>query len=163
MSSNINEYQRRIIGIIVLNEDGVLSRIAGLFAGRGYDIATLTVAPMPKTQYSRITLETCGDQKVFEQIIKQIHKLIPVIRVIEVANESLIEKETVMIKIPFNHSIADIEALCRAYNGVVANVSSTHIIITATDDPRRIKYFIEMIDKYSPSEIIRGGVVAIQR
>ena len=68
---------RRVISAIVLNEHGVLSRIVGLFSGRGYNIDSLTVAPIPQSEFSRVTITTSGDARVFEQIVKQLHKLIP--------------------------------------------------------------------------------------
>ena len=74
---------RRTISVIVLNEHGVLARISGLFAGRGYNIDTLTVAPIPESNFSRLSIVTSGDERVLEQIVKQLHKLIPTYKVIE--------------------------------------------------------------------------------
>ena len=74
---------RRTISVIVLNEHGVLARISGLFAGRGYNIDTLTVAPIPESNFSRLSIVTSGDEMVLEQIVKQLHKLIPTYKVIE--------------------------------------------------------------------------------
>ena len=70
--------KRRLISVIVLNEHGVLSRIVGLFSGRGYNIDSLTVAPVPNTEFSRVSIVTSGDGKAFEQIVKQLYKLIPI-------------------------------------------------------------------------------------
>lgn len=81
---------KRIITAIVLNEHGVLSRISGLFAGRGYNIESLTVAPILETELSRITIATKGDERVLEQILKQLHKLIPVLKVLE--DEQIVEQ-----------------------------------------------------------------------
>ena len=75
--------KRRLISVIVLNEHGVLSRIVGLFSGRGYNIDSLTVAPVPNTEFSRVSIVTSGDGKAFEQIVKQLYKLIPIYKVIE--------------------------------------------------------------------------------
>lgn len=153
--------KRRIISVTVLNEHSVLSRISGLFAGRGYNIESLTVAPLQNSELSRITIVTSGDEKVFEQIVKQLHKLIPVLSVIE--DEDLIEKETILAKIPIDQSISDIDALCKAYNGGIANANDKYIILTITDNPNRIDCFIKAIKQFKPKEIIRSGVIAIEQ
>jgi len=153
--------ERRIVSVIVLNESSVLSRISGLFAGRGYNIESLTVAPVPESKMSRITIETAGNVKVMEQIIKQLHKLIPVYKVIEHSEQ--IEKEMALVKIPINESLSDVDALCRAYNGKIVNVGNDSIIAMVTDEPERVKYFLKAIKKYNPKEIVRSGVVAVER
>ena len=153
--------KRRIISINVLNEHSVLSRISGLFAGRGYNIESLTVAPLQDSELSRITILTSGDERVFEQIVKQLHKLIPVLSVIE--DEDLLQKETILVKISIEQSIGDIEALCKAYNGSIANANEKYIILTITENPNRIDCFIKAIKRFKPKEIIRSGIVAIER
>jgi len=153
--------QRRVISVIVLNEHGVLSRITGLFAARGYNIETLTVAPIPGSRYSRLTIVTYGSPRVIEQIIKQLHKLIPVYKVIE--HSELVEKEMVLAKIPLEERLSDVEALCRAYNGNIVNIGTDSVVIMAADEPYRIKNFIEALKRFHPKEIVRGGVVAVER
>lgn len=154
---------RRVISVITLNEHGVLSRIAGLFAGRGYNIETLTVAPIPDTEYSHFTIETEGDERILEQIVKQLNKLIPVLRVTEHTGEDHVEKEMALVKLPIGESLADIDALCRAYNGGIANVGEDYIIAMVTDAPIRVANFLKAIKKYNPKEIARSGTVAIER
>ena len=153
--------ERRIISVIVLNESSVLSRISGLFAGRGYNIESLTVAPVPDSKMSRITIETAGNVRVMEQIIKQLHKLIPVYKVIEHSEQ--IEKEMALVKIPIEESLSDVDALCRAYNGKIVNVGNDSIIAMVTDEPERVRFFLKAIKKYNPKEIVRSGVVAVER
>ncbi|PAF52425.1 acetolactate synthase small subunit [Helicobacter sp. 13S00477-4] len=153
--------KKRTISVSVVNEHGVLSRISGLFAGRGYNIESLTVAPIPESDLSRVTIVTDGDAKVFEQIIKQLHKLIPVLNVVE--NDDFLEKEMALVKIPIEEDIASIEVLCRAYNGNVANANEKYIIVTVTDKPYRISSFLKAIKKFNPKEMIRSGTVALER
>ena len=152
---------RRVISVLVENESSVLSRISGLFAGRGYNIETLTVAPVPNSNLSHITIATKGSARVLEQITKQLHKLVPVYKVIE--HEEMVEKEMVLVKYPIEESLADIEALCSAYNGGIVNVGINMIIGMVADEPSRVKHFIEASQRYNPIEIERGGVVAIER
>jgi len=159
MENTLNE--RRVISVIVMNESSVLSRITSLFAGRGYNIESLTVAPIPNSDMSHVTIATNGSTRVIEQITKQLHKLIPVYKVIE--HEEMIEKEMVLAKFPIGESLADISVLASAYNGGIANVGKDMIIVMVTDEPKRIKHFIEAAQRYNPCEIVRGGVVAIER
>jgi acetolactate synthase I/III small subunit len=153
--------ERRIISVEVVNEHGVLARIAGLFAGRGYNIETLTVAPMPNSNLSRVTIETSGNKRVLEQIVKQLHKLISTYKVIE--HEEMVEKEMVLVKLPLSSSLADIEALATSYNGKIVDATEESVIVMASDEPKRIEGFLKAVKKFSPSEIVRGGIVAIEK
>lgn len=153
--------KRRVISVNVLNEHSVLARISGLFAGRGYNIESLTAAPMQEGNLSRITIVTSGDERVLEQIIKQLHKLIPVLSVSE--DENMLEKETLLAKIPNTESLSDIEVVARAYNGRIANANEKYIIIVATDAPHRLDSLILALNRFKPKEILRSGVIAIER
>ena len=156
-----SEERRAVLSIIVVNKDSVLSRIVDLFSARGYNIDSLTVAPIPNSEYSRITVITVGIARTIDQIVKQLNKLVPVLKVNEHIN--MIEKDTVLIKIPLDQSLSDVDVLARAYNGAIQNVTDEAIVISATDDPKRILNFIKVIEKYKPLEIVRSGVVAIER
>jgi len=159
MERSINK--RRVISVIVLNESSVLARVTALFAGRGYNIESLTVAPIPNSDMSHITIATNGSAKIMEQITKQLHKLVPVYKVIE--HEEMVEKEMVLAKFPIAEHLSDVGALCAAYNGGIVNVGKEMIIAMVADEPQRIKHFIEAAQRYNPCEIVRGGVVAIER
>jgi len=153
---------RKVISVIVLNEHGVLSRIASLFAGRGYNIESLTVAPIPESDYSRFTIVTSGSKKVLEQIVKQLHKLIPTYKVIE--SDDVVEKEMVLVKIPLETNLAGLDAILSGYNGIVANSSEDGLIIMAVDDVKKIENFIHIIKaKFHPTQIVRGGSVSMER
>ena len=153
--------ERRVISVIVMNESSVLARVTALFAGRGYNIESLTVAPIPDSDMSHITIATNGSTKVMEQITKQLHKLIPIYKVIE--HEEMVEKEMILVKFPIAENLSDVAALCAAYNGGIVNVGKEMVIAQVADEPKRIKHFIEAAQRYHPCEIVRGGVVAIER
>ena len=156
-----SETKREVLSIIVVNKDSVLSRIVDLFSARGYNIDSLTVAPVPNSEYSRITIVTFGKTRTIDQIVKQLNKLIPVLKVTE--HKDVIEKDTVLIKIPLDQSLSDVDVLARAYHGSILNVTSDAIVVSATDEPKRIENFIKVIEKYKPIEIVRSGVVAMER
>ena len=153
--------ERRVISVIVVNESSVLSRITDLFSARGYNITSLTVAPIPDSKYSRLTIVTSGSVRVIEQITKQLHKLIPVLRVYEHAD--LVEKEMAMVKFPASENIADISTLCDVYNGKIVNVGENVIIVMVADEPKRVDNFLKIIKRYNPKEIVRSGAVALER
>ena len=153
--------ERRVVSVIVVNEASVLSRITDLFSGRGYNITSLTVAPIPESKYSRLTIVTSGSVRVIEQITKQLHKLIPVLRVYE--HEDMVEKEIAMIKFPVSENLSDIQALCKAYNGKIVNAGENTIIAMAADEPKRIDNFLKALKRYNPKEIVRSGAVALER
>jgi acetolactate synthase-1/3 small subunit len=152
---------RRVISVIVMNESSVLARVTSMFAARGYNIESLTVAPIPNSDKSHITIETRGNARVMEQITKQLHKLIPVYKVIE--HEEMVEKEMVLVKFPIAENLSDIAALASAYNGGIVNVGREMVVAQVADEPKRVKHFIEAAERYNPCEIVRGGVVAIER
>ena len=154
--------KRVVLSVVVTNENSVLSRISGLFSARGYNIDSLTVAPVPFNDTdSRITIVTIGSARVIEQISKQLNKLIPVKSV--KVHENFIEKDTVLIKIPLDKDLSNIEVLARTYNGDIQNVTDDAIVILATDDPNRIANFIKIMQRYEPIEVVRSGVVALER
>ncbi|MCV3335161.1 acetolactate synthase small subunit [Campylobacter lari] len=152
--------KRRVISVIVLNEHGVLSRVVGLFSGRGYNIESLTVAPLDDKEFSRINIVTLGDEKVFEQIIKQLHKLIPTYKVID--SSDFIEKETALVKIALNENFAGLDAILKAYNGSVTYSDDEFIIVMASDDAKNIDNFLKTMEKYNPISVVRSGSILME-
>ena len=164
--NNFNHYYdtettRQVISVIVLNEHNVLSRIVGLFSARGYNIDSLTVAPIAESQYSRMTIVTTGDKRVIDQIVKQLNKLIPVLKVNE--HKNVIEKDTVLMKFSIDNNLSDIDVIARAYHGSIQNVTDEAIIVSATDSSDRILNFIKVMQKFNPQEVVRSGIVAMER
>lgn len=146
---------RRVLSVVVLNEHGVLSRISGLFSGRGYNIDSLTVAPVPNSEFSRITIVTSGDEHTIEQIIKQLHKLISTYKVID--NGTFVEREMVLVKVSLNENFAGLDAILKSANGTITHVNEHNIIIMACDSSAHIDNFIKVMKKYNPIQIVRSG------
>lgn len=151
---------RRTIAVTVLNEHGVLSRISGLFSGRGYNIESLTVAPILDSNLSRITISTKGDNKVLEQIIKQLHKLIPVLKVLE--NEQMIEQESLLVKFSLESNLSEISTIFNAFNGRLLEVNDKCAIFVACDTHTRINTLLNAIKTHKPKDITRSGIFAIE-
>lgn len=157
----MSDNARRVISVVVINEASVLSRITDLFSGRGYNITSLTVAPIPDSKYSRLTIVTAGSVRVMEQITKQLHKLVPILKVYD--HIDFVEKEMALVKFPITENISDISSLCQAYNGGIVNVGEDIIITMVADEPQRVSNFLEVIKRYNPKEIVRSGAVALDR
>ncbi|MBL3601782.1 MAG: acetolactate synthase small subunit [gamma proteobacterium endosymbiont of Lamellibrachia anaximandri] len=151
---------RQVISVISLNEESALSRISSLFAARGYNIDSLTVAAIPDSKYSRFTIVSHGDSEKLKQIILQLSKLIPVHKVFK-SSELLVEKEVVLVKIPLNKELGGLESILRSYHGEVANSGKDYLVLMAADDSSRINEFIESIEIFKPISVVRSGSVAI--
>ena len=151
---------RRALCVIVSNEHGVLSRIVGLFSGRGYNIDSLTVAPMPGTEFSRVNIITSGDEKTFEQITKQLHKLIPTYKVLE--GIAFIEKELALLRIKTD-DFAGLDALLASYGGVIAHSSESTLTIMLANEPEKIDDFLATMKRYKPIEVIRSGSILMEK
>lgn len=151
---------KRTITVTVLNEQGVLSRISGLFAGRGYNIESLTVAPILDSNLSRITIATKGDNKVLEQIIKQLHKLIPVLKVLE--DEQIIEQESLLAKFSIEGNLSAISTLFNGFNGRLLEANDKYAIFVACDTHARINILLNALKIHKPKDITRSGILAIE-
>ncbi|PCM57174.1 acetolactate synthase small subunit, partial [Campylobacter sp. BCW_8712] len=126
----------------------------------GYNIDSLTVAPLENKEFSRINIVTSGNERTFEQIVKQLHKLIPTYKVIE--SEEFIDKEMALVKIPLNENLGGLDAVLKAYNGTIANSNENFLFLMVADDANRIDNFLKTIKKYNPSDIVRSGSVLME-
>lgn len=152
------------ISVLVRNESGVLSRISDLFSGRGYNIESLTVAPTLDTEFSRVTVVTSGDDKVVEQIIKQLNRLIPVIKVVDFSAEDSIEREIILCKISArDEDRSEILRIAEIFNAKVIDVSPKTYTIEAVGDERQIRSLIELLRPIGIKELVKSGKVAISR
>ena len=155
---------RHTISVLVENKFGVLARIAGLFSGRGYNIDSLNVAETEDPTVSRMTIVARGDDRILEQINKQLNRLIDVIRVSDVTSDPHVERELVMVKVsalPKTRSegiqIADI------FRANIVDVTTETLIIAVTGNESKVSAMINMLRPYGIKEIARSGQVAISR
>ena len=156
---------KHVISVLVQNEFGVLSRVAGLFSGRGFNIESLNVAPTLDPKISRITLVTVGDELIIEQIKKQLNKLISVIKVIDM-NETgdFVGRELVLLKVaPKPNQRIDVINLTNVFRGKIVDASKNGFVIEITGDENKIDAFIDMLKPFGLKEIARTGILAMQR
>jgi acetolactate synthase-1/3 small subunit len=155
---------RHIISLLMENEAGALSRGAGLFSARGYNIESLTVAPTEDPSLSRMTLVTRGSDRVIEQITKQLNKLIDVVKLIDLTEGAHIEREMLLIKV---RAIAgmreEIKRLVDIFRGRIIDVTDKTYTIEMTGDSRKLDSFIETLPNTDIIETVRSGVTGISR
>ncbi len=156
---------KRIISILLENESGALSRVVGLFAQRGYNIDTLTVAPTDDDTLSRLTLTTEGDDQMAEQMVKQLHKLIDTIKVVELTVGSHIERELMLVKIKASDPEirAELKSCVEIFRGHVVDVTASTYTVQLTGDSDKLDAFIDAVREIGIMEVVRSGVSGISR
>jgi len=152
------------ISVLVENEFGVLARVVSLFAGRGFNIDSLTVAPTSDSTVSRITLVTRGDEKILEQVSKQLNKLIDVVKVIDFTDGSGIEREMALIKVTAeDENRAEVLRLVDIFRAKIIDVTPKSYTIEVTGAPSKIDAILELLKPLGMKELVRTGTVAIGR
>ncbi len=155
---------KRIYSIIVENESGVLSRVANLFSARGYNVESLSVAPIDEEGLSRMTIVTDGNEQVLEQIGKQLNKLIDVIKVIQFGDEPYVEREMALIKMHTDRNTrAEVLRIVDIFRGKVVDVSHDSYTIEVTGDSTKIDAILSLLEPLGIKELARTGKVAMIR
>ena len=155
-----------IISVLVENKFGVLARVAGLFSARGYNIESLSVAPTLDPTTSMITIVTAGDDRIVEQIIKQLNKVVEVMKVTDLTEASHLDRETALVKINTNtkpeHRDEAIR-ICEIFRAKIIDSSPATYTIEITGDVGKVEALINMLKPLGIKEIIRTGRIAIAR
>jgi acetolactate synthase-1/3 small subunit len=156
---------RHIISILIENEAGALSRVAGLFSARGYNIESLTVAPTEDPSLSRITLVTSGSEEIIEQINKQLNKLVDVVKVMDLTEGPHLEREMLLIKVRAKggEQREEVKRLADIFRGHIIDVTDTTYTIELTGVGEKVDAFIQALDDSAILETVRSGVSGISR
>ena len=155
---------RHILSILAENEAGALSRIAGLFSARGYNIDSLTVAPTEDPTMSRFTITTTGSDDVIEQITKQLNKLIEVVKVVDLTDGNHIERELMLVKVrAAGKDREEMKRLADIFRGRVLDVTDKSYTIELTGTTEKLDAFLEALDRGAILETVRTGVSGIGR
>ncbi len=155
---------RHTIAVIVENKSGVLTRIAGLFSRRSFNIDSLSVGATDNPDYSRMTITVHGDEDVLEQVVKQLSKLINVIRVSELIPSESVERELAVIKVTADkESRGEIMQIVDIFRASIIDVSARSMIIEATGDEEKIDAIVQMLRQYGIKEMARTGKVSMVR
>jgi acetolactate synthase-1/3 small subunit len=155
---------RHVLSVLVENEPGVLSRVAGLFSGRGFNIESLNVAPTLDRGVSLMTISTRGDEQVKEQIVKQLRKLVTVIKVVDFEGLATVEREMVIVKVQAEDTRrAEVLRIADIFRCKVVDVSLNDLTLEATGDHGKIEAIISLLQKFGIKEVARTGTVALRR
>lgn len=156
---------RHIISILIENEAGALSRVAGLFSARAYNIESLTVAPTEDASLSRMTIVTTGTERIIEQITKQLNKLVDVVKLMDLTEGSHIEREMMLIKVKAAtmDQREDVKRLSDIFRGHIIDVTPGSFTIELTGAGNKLDSFIDALNEHKILETVRSGVSGIGR
>ncbi len=155
---------RHTISVHVENKFGVLSRVSGLFSGRGFNIESLSVGETIDPKVSIMTIVTTGDDQIIEQITKQLNKLIDVIKVVDFVEVNHVEREMVLVKIaPKKEDRVEVLRTAEIFRGRIVDSGTTTYTIEITGDEDKIEAFVELMKPFGIKEFVRTGKVAIAR
>ena len=155
---------RHIISILLENESGALSRVAGLFSARAYNIESLSVAPTDDPSLSRMTIVTTGTEEIIEQISKQLNKLVDVVKLIDMTADIHIERELMLIKVNATDGERDeVKRLVDIFHGHIIDVTDTTYTIEITGNGEKLNAFMEALSSITIVEVVRSGLIGIGR
>ncbi|HUT33614.1 MAG TPA: acetolactate synthase small subunit [Planctomycetota bacterium] len=155
---------KHIISALVQNESGVLAHISGLFAGRGFNIDSLTVGETEDPAVSRMTIAVQGDEQILEQVVKQLRKVITVLKVQDFSGRDYVERDLMLIKVnaPSGRR-GEIVQLVTLFRGRVVDVSATELMIELSGPEKKLEAFIALVRPFGIKELCRTGRVALTR
>jgi acetolactate synthase-1/3 small subunit len=155
---------KHTIAVLVENHFGVLARISGLFSGRGFNIDSLSVGETEDSSISRITLVVEGDDVVLEQIMKQLNKLIDVIKVFDLTKDEFIDRELALIKVDADSGArSEIMQIVDVFRGKILDVAPASLTIEVTGTEEKVEGMINMLHDFRIREVVRSGKIAISR
>lgn len=160
----MNEERRHILSILVGNKSGVLSRVTGLISRRGFNIESLSVGPTEDPTLSRLTIIMICNEVAYEQITKQLHKLISVHKITDLTQESAIERELVLIKVHANpERRSEIIEIANVFRANIVDVGKSSLTVEVTGTESKIAGIEDLLRTYGIKEIIRTGIIAMSR
>ncbi|ATO34734.1 acetolactate synthase small subunit [Dickeya dianthicola] len=156
---------RRILSVLLENESGALSRVIGLFSQRGYNIESLTVAPTDDPTLSRMTIQTVGDEKVLEQIEKQLHKLVDVLRVSELGQGAYVERELMLVKLQATgYGREEVKRSAEIFRGQIVDVTASLYTVQLAGSSEKLDAFLNSVREVAEIvEVARSGIVGVSR
>jgi len=155
---------RHTISVLVENKFGVLTRIAGMFSGRGFNIDTLNVGPTLDPSTSRMTIVVRGDDNVLEQVTKQLNKLIDVIEIQDFQDDAYVDRELVLMRVNVTpESRAEVMQICDIFRAKIIDVQHKNVSIEVTGNESKINKFIFLMDPFGITDLTRTGKVALAR
>ena len=156
--------ERHVISVLVENKPGVLARVAGMFSGRAFNIHSLAVAPTLDLEYSRMTIVTTGNEQIIEQIIKQLRKLINVVKVQDLTLGEYVEREMVLIRVKAGTAArGEILNVAEIFRAKIVDVAQESVTVEVSGSQNKIEAILRLLAPVGVLEMIRTGTVAIPR
>jgi acetolactate synthase I/III small subunit len=155
---------KHIIAVLVQNQPGVLAHIAGMFAARGFNIDSLVVGRTEDPDFSRMVIASTGDDQTMEQIRKQLGKIVPVVKVQDLSEQDIVERDLLMVRVHCpSEKRPELYQVTRIFRGSIVDVGRTSVVIQLTGPERKIEAFIELCRPYGIKQVSRTGVIAVAR
>ncbi|MFA6815866.1 MAG: acetolactate synthase small subunit [Lentisphaeria bacterium] len=163
MQNNSNSsINRETFSVLVENKFGVLTRVAGLFSGRGYNIDSLTVSPTQNQAYSRMTIVTHGDEAILEQIEKQLNKLIDVVKILRLHSDKFVAREMLLLKLRINDdNVESLLKFTQKYHAEVLEIKSNALVLQIISTTEDLDEYIKALKQFDIIEMARTGSVAL--
>ncbi|MEX0727081.1 MAG: acetolactate synthase small subunit [Planctomycetaceae bacterium] len=155
---------RHVLSALVMNQPGVLAHISGMLASRAFNIESLAVGETDDPEFSRITFVVSGDDRVLDQVRKQLEKIVTVVKVIDYSKQDFVERDLMLIKVSTEvRPRSEIKELCEIFRGKIVDVSSGHVMIEISGQETKINAFIELMRPFGILELVRTGRIALLR
>ena len=155
---------KHVLSAIVMNQPGVLAHISGMLASRAFNIESLAVGETERPEFSRITFVVAGDDKVLDQVRKQLEKIITVVKVVDFLNQDIVERDLMLIKVSTaNAGLAGVRELVEIFRGKVVDVGADHVMIEISGSENKLSAFIELMRSFGIIEMVRTGRIALSR
>lgn len=164
MSSASSGRGRHVLSALVMNQPGVLAHVSGMMASRGFNIDSLAVGETEDPDLSRITFVVMGDDRVLEQVRKQLEKIVTVVRVLDISKEDFVERDLMLVKVKASpERRAEIRGLADDFRGRIVDVGPEQMMLEVSGTEKKIEAFIELIRPYGITELVRTGRIALVR
>ena len=155
---------KHVLSAMVMNQPGVLAHISGMLASRAFNIESLAVGETEQPEFSRITFVVAGDDKVLEQVRKQLEKIVTVVKVVDYQNQDLVERDLMLIKVSTaNHRLAEVREMIDVFRGKVVDLSPQHVMIELSGSESKLTAFIDLVRPFGIIEMVRTGRIALAR
>lgn len=155
---------KHVLSAIVMNQPGVLAHISGMLASRAFNIESLAVGETERSEFSRITFVVAGDDKVLDQVRKQLEKIITVVKVVDYLNQDLVERDLMLIKVSITGGrLSEVREMVEIFRGQVVDVGTEHVMVEISGSESKLTAFIEMMRSFGIIEMVRTGRIALAR
>ena len=152
------------LSVLVINNPGVLTRVSGLFSRRGFNIDSISVGASEHPQMSRMTIVVQGDETILEQVTKQLHKLVEVVKISDISKENYVDRELVLIKVQADPQVrGEIMQLAEIFRAKIVDVAPKTLVLEVTGDAGKIQAIIQSLKKFGIRELVRTGKIAMLR